>query len=614
MNIINNKTVVIFTSEELKNILENEDNYQYIYLGSNITLESTISISKPKITIDGTYMNTRYKLTGMNSITNQDTICVTTDNIEVTIKNMDIEYTNIYGVIYVPLERKNVLVTYTNIKFRGTQLSFNPYGTTKIIDSIINIEPINSVPAQEACESNQIIIGGNTSISSTSIDYSIFSFKNDTTNPSVIFLCKSEVTLITDTKDFMNGTNKLNFTILHDTTVSITAGNGFATKAWEGANNVLIDERATLILLENKHQRVPMWSIYGSLTVKKDATLQVINSYDATPTDNYNIYFKGNNPVLTLDNPKEVVIYTKNANTIYTTNPLTYKIKCSRINLWNDSEELASAGTITNLPDYFWYKEDNLLEIEGTMQTNTTSITTHNLTTEELNELPELTNFKFQNKKQLSIGHIKTNIHAINSSSTRISGHSYPLSSILVKYNGNNLATTANNDGLFEINITDTIVDNTKIEIISNIPSSFLYETRKITTPHNGELSLMDIDLSLIFSLTQINNILPRKKELTFKIVDSRINKNTWHLSSYITTPLTSLNGFTLDNAFIFKKIDNEIIVLNENPQIIYEGTTTNPLTTITYSTEKGPLIDLTNNALEVNEEYFSDINFIVEE
>lgn len=36
--------------------------------------------------------------------------------------------------------------------------------------------------------------------------------------------------------------------------------------------------------------------------------------------------------------------------------------------------------------------------------------------------------------------------------------------------------------------------------------------------------------------------------------------------------------------------------------------------TLITWSKEKGPFLDLTNDALEVNEEYFAEIIFVLEE
>ena len=59
MNIINNKTVSVATSSELKEALENNNGYKYIYLESDITLKSGITINskKSKVIINGAYQN-----------------------------------------------------------------------------------------------------------------------------------------------------------------------------------------------------------------------------------------------------------------------------------------------------------------------------------------------------------------------------------------------------------------------------------------------------------------------------------------------------------------------------------------------------------------------------
>lgn len=70
-------------------------------------------------------------------------------------------------------------------------------------------------------------------------------------------------------------------------------------------------------------------------------------------------------------------------------------------------------------------------------------------------------------------------------------------------------------------------------------------------------------------------------------------------------------------DALVFKKLDDEVINLNETPVLVFNGTNNNgdaQRTLITWSKEKGPLLDLTDNALEANEEYFAEVNFVLEE
>ena len=85
-----------------------------------------------------------------------------------------------------------------------------------------------------------------------------------------------------------------------------------------------------------------------------------------------------------------------------------------------------------------------------TLTNDDTIINSHNLTEEELAKLPELTNLKFQNKKQFSIGESKINIHPINNTTSKISGHAQPFQDILINYSNVTEVVTADENGLFE--------------------------------------------------------------------------------------------------------------------------------------------------------------------
>ncbi len=623
MNIINNTTVTVSTSDELKEVLEGDNSYEYIYLDSDITLESgiTINANKSSVVINGTYLNTLHTLTGMNSEQATDTIVTTASTKEIKLINMIIVNANPAGIINVEtsVSNKEMVHIYDNISFKGTQLTFHPYGTVKITNSVITIEDTNGIKAQEVCEAQRIIIGGKTNISSSSTSYPLFSFKNNSASPAVIFLCKSNIILSTDSKEFMVGTNRLNFTILHDTSVHLTTGNGFAPNPVYGANNVVIDERASFIFIEKSHQRVPMWTIFGSLTLKEDAELQVINSYSSTPSDNYNIHFKGTDCKLTLDNPKSLALYSKNATVIYTDNPLTFYIRCSRINIWQDSSELSAAGDINNIPNYSWYRKNNILRLEGIITSVLTSITSHNIPAAEEKEMPDFGNFTFLNRKQISIGTVFMNIHPINTTKNTISGHTNGFADVLIKYNGTSEIVNADDDGFFEYNLPATVADGTSVELTANVAGSFIYGTRTVTTPFTGELTLLEANPTIDFSFTPINNtlIFPKVSELKTKIVDSRLNSSDWKLYAYIDKPPTSATGYVLENALVFKKFDDSIITLTTTPVVVYTGTNNGGIVSfkdLNWSTEKGPLLDLTDDALEANEEYFATIYFNIEE
>ena len=617
MHIINDNTVVVNNSEELKQALSETNNYTYIYFDSDITLTSgfVINSNKKEVVIDGTYNNVKY--TYINNLTEStDVINVSTSNRKIILKNMNIVSSHTYGVVYVPSHPNysNLLVEYNNVNFNGVELSCNYYGTTKIIDSLISGSDTNNVTVKKICDSNRIIIGGNTTITSNSTVNPVFFF-NDVISSYIKIIPNSHVNITTN-EELMNGTNKLDLIAGHGAEFLLTTGNGFSITTTHGARNVLIEEMANFTFIEKSHQRIPMWSIFGNLTVKEGASFSVINTYMQTPSDNYNIYFKGSNQKIIFDNPKYINIYTKNANVMYTNNPINFSFKFSRINMWIYALDYLDACTLDDTPAYYWYKENSPSEINGTFDKDTTTITSHNFTESELNLLTDLNSFSLQNIKILTIGMLKINIHPINSSNNTISGHTIAYSKVLIEYDTKRLITSENEEGLFEIDIDSAVPDNTRVKITSCLNGC--YTERKVNIPFNGELTLLKTTENIPFSTIPVsyNPIILHKKNMTvITVVDSRINSTKWKLYISYINPMISGDKVLIDS-LKFKKFDNELINLATNKQLIYESNSNNgnvEVSNITFSTDKGLLLIPRKN-LFIDEDYCTLIIWSIEE
>ena len=170
---IDDSTVAVETSAELKSILEGANNITHIYLAKDITLAQGITIlgSKSQVTIDVLYptdgTGTIHTYTDMNSASNADAIGVrTASSLHVTVQNLNVVGKNYYGLIYVAegSAYQNVVITYKNITYNGPQITYHPSGlsiyqnlTVNIIDSIANL-------ANEVAEAGSIQIGGKTTI------------------------------------------------------------------------------------------------------------------------------------------------------------------------------------------------------------------------------------------------------------------------------------------------------------------------------------------------------------------------------------------------------------------------------------------------------------------
>ncbi len=617
MQIINDNTVVVNNSEELKQVLSETNDYTYVFFGNDITLTNgfTINSNKTEIVIDGTYNNNKYTYTN-NLTESTDVINANKQNKKIVLKNMNIISSHTYGVVYVPSHPNynDLVVEYNNINFSGVELSCNYYGTTKINDSMISGVDTNNVTVKKICDSNRIIIGGNTTITSNSNVNPVFFF-NDVI-PSYIKIVPNSHVNITTNEELMNGTNKLDLIVGHGSEFLLTTGNGFSITTTHGARNVLIEEMANFTFIEKSHQRIPMWSIFGNLTVKEGASFSVINTYMKTPSDNYNIYFKGSNQKIIFDNPKYINIYTKNANVMYTNNPINFSFKFSRINMWIYALDYLNACTLDDTPAYYWYKENSLAEINGTFDKDTTTITSHNFTESELSILTDINSFSFQNIKILTIGMLKINIHPINNSINTISGHTIPYSAVLIEYDTKRLTTTANEEGLFEIDIDSVVPDNTRVKITSCLNGC--YTERKVNTPFDGELTLLRTTENIVFNTTPTSNkpIILNKKNMTeIKVVDSRINSTKWKLYINYVNPMISGDKVLIDS-LKFKKFDNELINLTTNKQLVYESNSNNgnvEVSNITFSTDKGLMI-IPNKNLLMDEDYCTLIIWSIEE
>ena len=606
------------TNDELKQVISEDNNYDYIYLGNDIiaTEGFIINSNKSKLTIDGTYNGKKYTYTNNLSL-EENVIKASTTNKKIVLKNMNIVCSNGYGVIYVVSHPNysNVLVEYNNVNFSGIELSQNYYGTTKIVDSIIEIKNVNNVPAQRACNSNRILIDGNTTISNTSTTNTIFFF-NDVI-PSLVKIMPNSRVNISTPKEFMNGTNRLDLTIGHGAEFLLTTGNGFSITTTHGARNVLVEEMADFTFIENSHQRVPMWSVFGDFIVKEGASVSILNTYMTTPTDNYNIYFKGTNQKFILDNPRNVNIYTKNANIVYTNNPVNFIFKFTRINMWIYALDYTSACTLDDTPAFYWYKENSLAQISGVFNKDTTTVESHNFTNEQLNLLSDINNFSFQNKKILTMGLLKINVHPITSTSDSISGHTIPLANVKIEYEDKSIKASADENGLFEAKVDTVIPNNTVVKITSCLNGCFT--ERKVTTPFNGELTLFKVTQNIAFSMipTSINPIiLPKQKENIVTVIDSRLNSTNWKLYINYINPMMEVSGKVLIDSLIFKKFNNEEIDLKTNKKLIFESSDSGGnvnVSNVTFSIDKGLFLKPSKDLLE-GEDYSTKIIWSVEE
>ena len=616
MTIIDDNTVVVNTSAELKNVLENNNAYNYIYFGNNINLTTGIVISNTKtnVVIDGTYENVTYEFTDMKSTGATDTIRVNSAINKVTVKSMKITGYNYYGVVYVPEEAKykDVIIEYKNISYLGPQISFHPYGLTRFIDVNIEIQE-NYAAGNEVAECNKIEIGGESIITHKSTGNSSFWFRNN--DPYFKILPNSIVHFTSINREMIYGVTNLEFDVGHNSSFYVITKNGMGYGTF-GTGVTSIEENALLNIKQtSRNGSYPTWYSYGSITLNNNSILEIINDYASITSSNYNIYFNGSNTGFYLNNPEKVILYNKVANVLYTNSTVSFNFNFNRINLFDTAIDVSSDITKDTLPTS-WYK-NTLSNITGTFTNSKTTITSSDFTESDLTTLPSLDKFIVNNKKIISVGDFVLHINALTDTDTIISGNTINNSSILIEYDNESVGVKVNEDGTYSYTLPNTLPIGTKITFNTKLQNEPIYNTKIIEIVYSGELVIDDATKIVKFVLEPISTnpiLCPKENELVINVTDSRIHSSNWKLYVSINHDLSNKDD-VLEKSIIIKK-DDEIIVLDQEPKLIYTGVDNGGViktTNIIFKEDEGILLCI-NNPIKNNMVYSSIISYSIEE
>ncbi len=619
MKVIDDMTVVVYTSAELKNVLENNNGYTYVYFGDNITLTSGINISgtKSNIVIDGTYDEIQHTFTDMKNLSGSSAIGAANKLISsVVVKNMNIIGYNYYGVIYVPdaSDYQNIVVEYNNITYVGPQISFHPYGLTRFIDCNITIQE-NYAASNEVAECNKIEIGGKTTIMHTSTGNSSFWFRNS--SPSFTILKNATVDFTSVSREFLYGVTTLKFTIEENATFNITTKNGFAYGTF-GTGDTLINKNAILKITQTAaNGSYSTWYSYGNITLNEGAGLNIINDFSNINSSNYNINFRTASSNFIMNNPGYVILYNKVANIINTSSNMNFDFLVSRINLFNKVITVNSKISYDDLPTYSWYKDNDLSAISGTFNSTSVNTKTTNFTDEELKSLPELTNFIFTNKKILSIGDALLHINPITDESLSMGGKSLALSSVLIEYDNVKQVVDVLENGYFNYDYDSVLPIGTVISFTSKVADSLIYKTKKVTVIYSGELTIDSYPVVINFDLKPVSInplLLSKSNNIIIKVTDSRIYSSEWKLYASIVNDLSDGES-VLNNSLVFLD-NNGIHLLTKDKTLVYtgknnEGTTLE--TDVIFLTNEGILAQIEDN-IDINKTYTTTIIWSIEE
>ena len=405
---IDNYTVAVETSAELKKVLEENNNITLIYLANDITLSQGITIlgSKSEVTIDGFYpldgTGKIHTYTDMNSASSGDTIGVrTSSSIHVTVQNLNVIGKNYYGLIFVSetTAHQNVVITYKNITYNGPQITYHPSGLSIYKDLTINIIDSTACVANEVAETSQLQIGGNTSIIHNSVGNSTFWFRGS--SPYLEILENANVS-ITTTRDIAYTGSYLKIIINANANFNIKSKYGFFRDNSHQASSILLDKACSFNIIQMQtNGSNSTISCRGDFTINEDSSLYIEANYKNTAPL---ILFNTSSSSFNIINPKNITLYNSSYTCLSFANTTNFNINCGKLDYWLTSPNLISEKVLENNPLYSWYKsnDENLL-ITGTVTSSKTTVNTNNLTEIEAQNLPSLNLLNFQTANTLRL-------------------------------------------------------------------------------------------------------------------------------------------------------------------------------------------------------------------
>lgn len=334
-----NETVVS-TYAELKKALELDNGITTVYLGNDLTLDNSgyagikINDKKANVVIDG---NNRTLIAPEHgTLLNQKEGNIFTYNSNVTVKNITIKGSSLYGPVTFLGSKINLVATYENVTYSGPKLALNPNG--KVVfkgTNHININNTtlpNSDSAKEAVEAASIEINGKLNVNHSNTN-SVFWTKLTGTN----FIVRDDSNVVVNANETDNSViyhDNGNLYIGANATVKINTKKPLSEKPWKSFS---VSSKGTFEIKDVGMNTSPVVYMQGNLGVAENGSLFIYAGRTADAV-------KATSSVLDFNNPTSVIIQSTEHLAIWNTNnSSTLKMNSKVINTW--SPELPSGRT-----------------------------------------------------------------------------------------------------------------------------------------------------------------------------------------------------------------------------------------------------------------------------
>jgi len=557
---IDTTSVIVYTGQELKDAIVNNNRYTTIYLGNDITIPDggiAVTSAKPNFTICGRPPGSadRYTLydADNNHADQTQTIRVAGFAANITLRDIDLFGRNYYGVVSIndtDLTYGSIL-TYENATYIGPQMAYCRNATLRLIDFVFTTAKNGSTETQEVAETRFLELGGNVVINKTA-PHACFWFLH--TTASITVLENANVQINTTLYGFYTDATRLDMTIKQGAALTMTTATGIMNNNMS-LTTVTLEENAAFRATRSDSTNYTMLRIGDTLTVGSGATLDLRKSTtDSHPV----IRMLNSNARIQFSDPQRVLLYNAAGSGIivFDHNSGSMSLSAEVINRWSASGT-ACVDSISNMPANIWHKLDFSLETV-TMTTKGSSVTSNVGTDEAWDTSLTSSNFIPGSDRLLVFGRHYLNINTVVEDDTSVSGLSGPNAAVVIEkmQSGSSSqigAGAADAAGVFNIEVTGDLIAGDTLRFMCN--NDFL-KFRDFTVVQ-GRLKFDFVPDQLPFEDTRLSDeaqvVYRKDPNWSITVYDSRVDGGTW--SIYASLPdggLRAPSGSTLDTALVY--------------------------------------------------------------
>ena len=636
-------SAVADTFTDMKTVLEDGTgiykDITTVYMGADMTQPADyirIPLSKPNVVIDGTYNGLRrtYTTTG-NSATNFITYAVPgTDRpqLHATMQHADIVGNNYYGAMGASdsANNFNLMLTYSDINYSGSQACYNRYGTVRFLDCVLNIDN------HEITECGRAELGGRVVINHTMAGYSSFwlyynvADGNGAGSQYVRILEDADVSLTSlFSAIYIQPGARL---IIEDNAKFIVNSSGGISYNTSAFSSVTVGEGATFACTQTV-DRYALIYVDGEMSVGQGASVSLVKTAGAA----YPVIGLSSASLLSVQSPGSFLLRNNAAGVVSFAGACRLELMGGQVNFWSQAPKADDPGGFSDLPGYSWRKisDENQRVPETRIAGNSTNtaFTTDdsgtNLDSAELDGKP-LSALLLNRAYAFSMGDLPLYVNPVADDGWPVFGTTIPGASLLAVYEaeGTNYTDTgqADSDGAFSIPTSaGSLALGFTVTVTAGLPFLLTSQVMAVVPVGNIEVTNAQSQLVLDYSkrVSQTPEAYGRETDnWSLTVSDSRARSTAWKLYAAAESDMHSLNEsgevkHTLPGALVFVDERGSMTSLGKTPVQIWEGDANggnlNSTETVTWDTDKGLLLGRSTNPIWANERYSADITWEIE-